>query len=57
MNKIAGIAKDIPLQDVELGSERGALAVVGWGSTYGAIYKAVGAARDEGLDVSRLHIR
>ncbi|MEE9155343.1 MAG: 2-oxoacid:acceptor oxidoreductase subunit alpha [Gemmatimonadota bacterium] len=57
MNKIAGIAKDIPLQDVELGSERGALAVVGWGSTYGAIYKAVGAARDEGLDVSQIHIR
>jgi 2-oxoglutarate ferredoxin oxidoreductase subunit alpha len=55
--KIAGIAKDIPLQAVQLGEERGALAVVGWGSTYGPIYQAVAAARADGLDVSHIHIR
>ncbi|MFN3238932.1 MAG: 2-oxoacid:acceptor oxidoreductase subunit alpha, partial [Pseudomonadales bacterium] len=35
--KVDGIANDIPLQDVVLGEESGDLAVVGWGSTYGAI--------------------
>src|SRR3546814_10751104 len=29
--KIAGIARDIPLQAVDQGPERGRLAVVGWG--------------------------
>ncbi len=55
--KIAGIANDIPLQGVELGSERGKLAVVGWGSTYGPIYQAVARTRDEGFDVSHIHVR
>ena len=55
--KIAGIAKDIPKQGVELGMESGALAVVGWGSTYGPIYQAVSSAREGGLDVSHIHIR
>src|SRR5205807_899802 len=35
--KIAGIANDIPPQRVALGEDHGAGAVVGWGSTYGAI--------------------
>ncbi len=39
--KIAGIADDIPVQAVELGPETGKLAVVGWGSTYGPINRAV----------------
>jgi 2-oxoglutarate ferredoxin oxidoreductase subunit alpha len=55
--KIAGIAGDIPLQRVELGGETGALAVVGWGSTYGPIYQAVERARQEGYDVSHIHLR
>ncbi len=55
--KVDGIANDIPLQEVALGTERGALAVVGWGSTYGPIYKAVQHARGEGLDVSHIHLR
>ena len=33
--KIDGVANDIPLQDIELGSVSGKLAIVGWGSTYG----------------------
>ncbi len=55
--KIAGIADDIPLQGVELGSEGGELGVVGWGSTYGPIYQAVARTREEGLDVSHIHLR
>jgi 2-oxoglutarate ferredoxin oxidoreductase subunit alpha len=55
--KIAGIANDIPPQTPELGSEKGAMAVVGWGSTYGPIYQGVGRARDEGYDVAHIHIR
>jgi 2-oxoglutarate/2-oxoacid ferredoxin oxidoreductase subunit alpha len=55
--KIAGIADDIPEQAVALGEERGELAVVGWGSTYGAIHQAVRRATDAGLRVSHIHIR
>lgn len=53
--KIARIANDIPLQTVE-GDQHGELLVVGWGSTYGAIKTAVGAAREHGLSVSHAHI-
>jgi 2-oxoglutarate ferredoxin oxidoreductase subunit alpha len=55
--KIAGIAKDIDPQIVEHGDTTGALAVVGWGSTYGAINQAVMRMRTEGLDVSHIHLR
>jgi 2-oxoglutarate ferredoxin oxidoreductase subunit alpha len=55
--KIAGIADDIPEQVVELGASEGALAVVGWGSTYGSLYKAVERCRAAGLDVSHIHLR
>ena len=55
--KIDGIADDIPRQGVEAGNDRGALAVVGWGSTYGPISRAVDNLRAEGLDVSHIHIR
>lgn len=55
--KVDGIAKDIPLQDVVLGEESGDLAVVGWGSTYGAIHQGVKRARQDGKNVSHIHIR
>src|SRR6266568_576339 len=55
--KIAGIANDIPPQRPALGDDHGAVAVVGWGSTYGAIQQAVREAREDGLDVSHLHLR
>jgi len=55
--KIAGIARDIPPQDVALGEPHGKLAVVGWGSTFGAIHEAVRRARGEGLEVSHIHVR
>jgi len=55
--RINGIADDIPLQSVEEGSDGGKLAVVGWGSTYGPINRAVSLLREEGLDVSHIHLR
>src|SRR5207253_1404036 len=55
--KIAGIANDIPLQTVALGEDHGALAVVGWGSTYGALHQGVRRAREEGIDASHIHLR
>ena len=56
-DKIAGIANDIPLQTAALGNDHGKLAVVGWGSTFGGIHRAVQIARDEGRDVSHIHLR
>jgi 2-oxoglutarate ferredoxin oxidoreductase subunit alpha len=55
--KILGIADDIPLQAVSAGKEKGKLAVVGWGSTFGAIEQAVKKCHDDDLDVSHIHIR
>ena len=55
--KINGIADDIPLQTVEEGDDKGEIAVVGWGSTFGPINRAVSALRDEGGKVSHIHIR
>ena len=54
--KIAGIANDIPEQDVSSGALGSKLAVVGWGSTRGAIHQAVMRAREENIDVSHVHI-
>jgi len=56
-DKIAGIAEDIPVQEVTLGEPGGKLAVVGWGSTFGAIHQAVKRCRAEGLDVAHIQIR
>jgi len=55
--KINGIANDIPEQDVAVGAAGGKLAVVGWGSTYGPINRAVSNLREEGMDVSQIHLR
>ena len=55
--KIDGIANDIPDQEVVLGNKKGKLAVVGWGSTFGAIHQAVKRGLAEGLDVAHIHIR
>ncbi|SMF71443.1 2-oxoacid:acceptor oxidoreductase subunit alpha [Allosphingosinicella indica] len=56
-DKVLGIANSIAPQDVCLGTEGGALAVVGWGSTFGPIHQAVRRARARGTDVSHVHIR
>ncbi len=55
--KINDIANDIPEQSVEIGPTKGRLAVVGWGSTYGPINRAVANMRDKGLDAAHVHIR
>jgi 2-oxoglutarate ferredoxin oxidoreductase subunit alpha len=55
--KVAGIAGDIPPQAVALGEDHGDLAVVGWGSTHGAIHQAVRRSMDAGLRVSHIHLR
>jgi len=54
--KVAAVADFIGDQDIEIGPAEGALAVVGWGSTYGALYQAV---RRFGTDagVSHIHLR
>lgn len=54
-DKIANI--QVSDQQVALGEAGGKLAIVGWGSTYGPIHQAVSRARDEGLDVSHIHVR
>ena len=53
--KIDGIA--VPDQEVALGDTTGRLAVVGWGSTYGPIRRAVHNAREQGHAVSHIHVR
>ena len=55
--KIDGIAKDIPLQRSEDGSIKGRLAVLGWGSTFGPIGRAVDNLRSNGHEVSHIHLR
>ena len=56
-DKIEGIANYIPKQEVSQGNSNGKLAIVGWGSTYGAIHQAVKRCRQEDLDVSHIHVR
>ncbi|BEV00338.1 2-oxoacid:acceptor oxidoreductase subunit alpha [Novosphingobium olei] len=56
-DKVDGVAKGIPAQDITLGEEGDTLAVVGWGSTYGPIHQAVRRARRKGLKVSHIHVR
>jgi 2-oxoglutarate ferredoxin oxidoreductase subunit alpha len=55
--KINHIADDIPWQALELGKSGGELAVVGWGSTFGPINRAVSNMRAQWFDVSHIHIR
>ena len=55
--KVLGVANSLPPQHLEQGEAGAALAVVGWGSTYGPIAQAVRRARNRGLDVAHIHIR
>jgi 2-oxoglutarate ferredoxin oxidoreductase subunit alpha len=55
-DKIARIANDIPPVEVD-GPDQGELLVIGWGGTLGSITAAVEAAREQGLSVSRVHLR
>mgnify|MGYP000973767196 CR=1 FL=1 len=51
------VADYIPLQDIDNGVENGKVVFVTWGSTYGTIKTAVYEAREEGLDVSHIHVK
>lgn len=55
--KIARIAGAIPHQKVALGPDRGRLALVGWGSTFGPINRAVSLAIERGEAVAHIHVR
>ena len=55
--KVDGIANDVPDQGCCLGEAGAKLAVVGWGSTYGPIHRAVSQARAKGHDVAHVHFR
>jgi len=55
VNKVLGV--EVPDQEIAAGEAGGKLAVVGWGSTYGPIRRAVDNARKKGLDVSHIHVR
>ncbi len=55
--KVARIADDVPLQTPEIGEASGRMAVVGWGSTFGPIGRAVLNLRDQGYDVAHIHLR
>jgi 2-oxoglutarate ferredoxin oxidoreductase subunit alpha len=54
--KIEGIARSLPPIEVD-GPDSGELLVVGWGGTRGSITAAVEAAREDGLEVSQIHLR
>ncbi len=56
-NKVLRVADDLPEQGCEDGAAGARLAVVGWGSTYGPIARAVANARARGLDVAHVHLR
>ena len=54
--KVAKIAKFLPKQDIDQGGAKERVALVGWGSTYGPISRAVQVAREQGASVAHIHI-
>jgi 2-oxoglutarate ferredoxin oxidoreductase subunit alpha len=53
--KVDSVASFIPDQQIESGPERGELVVVGWGSTYGPIYQAVGTTGSSFIHLRHLN--
>lgn len=51
------VANNIPLQDIDQGTETGDVLVLGWGGTYGSIRTVVHQLRKEGMDISHAHLR
>jgi 2-oxoglutarate ferredoxin oxidoreductase subunit alpha len=56
-DKVLGVAKDVAPQAFEQGDSDDRLVVVGWGSTYGPISRAVDNLRSEGVPVAHIHLR
>jgi 2-oxoglutarate/2-oxoacid ferredoxin oxidoreductase subunit alpha len=55
--KVKKIEDDIPLACPDSGSKNAKLAILGWGSTYGAIKTAVKELLAAGVDVAHIHLR
>lgn len=55
--KIARLANAIPEQTVDAGPDSGPIAIVGWGSTYGPISRAVSNLNAQGVPVAHIHLR
>lgn len=55
--KVQKIADAIPLLQPDSGKDTGKLCVLGWGSTYGAIKSSLIELREEGVEVSHIHLR
>jgi len=56
-NKIAGIANDIPLLEVNDETGDAELLLVSWGSTYAAVAAGVKRVRARGMKVAHAHLR
>ncbi len=56
-DKIAGIASDIPLLEVNDASGDAQLLLVSWGSTYAAVAAGVKRVRARGMKVAHAHLR
>jgi len=56
-NKIAGIAADIPLLEVNDETGDAQLLLVSWGSTYAAVAAGVKRVRARGMKVAHAHLR
>jgi 2-oxoglutarate ferredoxin oxidoreductase subunit alpha len=55
--KVERVADFIPDQTVERGPTKGKVAIVGWGSTYGAIFQAVRKLERTEPAISHIHVR
>ena len=55
--KVAGIAKDIPLLELDDPDGDADVLVIGWGSTYGPIKAACRRVRARGMSVAQAHLR
>lgn len=55
--KVKKIEDSIPIIQPDSGTSSAKVAVLGWGSTYGAIKSAVKELQAEGFDVAHIHLR
>lgn len=55
--KVENIKNQLPLQEIQNGTDNGDVLVVSWGSTYGVVKSAVRECHQEGLKVGQAHIR
>jgi 2-oxoglutarate/2-oxoacid ferredoxin oxidoreductase subunit alpha len=56
-DKIAGIAADVPLVEVNDESGDAPLLLVSWGSTYAAVFAGVKRVRARGMKAAHVHLR